>query len=53
MSGSGFRERLRRWTPRKVTTKPASRETVLVVSVVLNPWKKIKDATAVAVEKPT
>jgi hypothetical protein len=51
--GSGWRERFKMWTPRKVTANPESREIVLVASVVLKPWNKIKDATTVAVEKPT
>ena len=50
---SGRRERLSRWTPKNVTAKPHSRETVLLPSVVLMPWNRIKDATRVAVENPT
>jgi hypothetical protein len=50
---SGFRERFKRWTPRKVTMNPARSVTVLVPSVVLNPWNRIRDATIVAVENPT
>jgi hypothetical protein len=51
--GEGTREMLRRWTPRNVTMKPMRRETVFVPSVVLNPWKRIREATMVADEKPT
>jgi len=51
--GSGFLETLRRWTPRKVTTKPARRDAVFVPEVVLNPWNRIKEAVMVAVENPT
>jgi len=47
------REILSRCTPRKVTMKPARRENVLVPEVVLKPWKRIKEATIVAVEKQT
>jgi hypothetical protein len=44
---------LRRCTPRNVTMNPQRRDSVLVASVVLNPWKRMRDATTVAVEKPT
>ena len=44
---------LRRCTPKKVTMKPQRRETVLVALVVLNPWKRIREAMMVDVEKPT
>ena len=36
-----------------MTTKPQSKERVFVASVVLKPWKSIRDAMTVAVEKPT
>ena len=50
---SGWREMLRRWTPRKMMIKPTRREMVLVASVVLKPWKRIVDATMVQVVNPT
>jgi hypothetical protein len=34
-------------------TKPQRRETVAIASEVLSPWKRMSDATSVAVEKPT
>jgi hypothetical protein len=40
-------------TPMKVTTNPARRETALVVSSVLKPWNRIREATMVAEENPT
>ena len=50
---SGLRESSRIWMPRKVTTKPAMSETVFVGLSVLNPWKRMREATMVAVEKQT
>lgn len=37
----------------KVTANPHNKETVFVAPVVLNPWKRMREAVAVAVEKPT
>jgi len=51
--GSGFRDRLSKWMPRKVTINPVISEIVFVASVVLNPRKRIKDAVIVHVENPT
>ena len=51
--GSGFRDRLSKWMPRNVTINPAMSDIVFVASVVLNPWKRIKDAAIVHVENPT
>ena len=42
-----------RCTPRNVTAKPQRRDAVLPPSVVLMPWKRMRDAMRVAVEKPT
>ena len=48
-----IRERFRRYTPVKVTKKPQRRESVVTVSVVLNPLNRIKEAHSVAVVKVT
>jgi len=46
-------DRLRRYTPVKMTRKPQRREIVLTASVVLNPRKRMKEADRVAVVKVT
>jgi hypothetical protein len=43
----------RRWTPRKVMMNPQRSDKVPAASVVLKPWKRMREATTVAVEKPT
>lgn len=48
-----YRDRLRRYTPVKVTRKPQSRERVLTISVVLKPLKRMKEAQRVAVVNVT
>lgn len=51
---SGYvRERLRRYTPVKMTRKPQRREMVFTESAVLNPLNRIKEAHNVAVVKVT
>lgn len=52
-SSASRRDRLRRCTPMKVTIKPVRSEKVFVPEVVLNPRKRISEATIVAVEKQT
>jgi hypothetical protein len=51
--GSGTRDKFRRWTPRNVTMNPEMREKVFEVSDVLNPWKRMREATIVHDENPT
>jgi hypothetical protein len=51
-SGSS-RERFRRYTPEKMMRKPQRSEMVLTAEVVLNPWKRRKEAMRVQVVKVT
>lgn len=50
---SGSLDTFKRYTPIKMIENPQRRETVFVASVVLNPWKRIAEATMVEVVKNT
>ena len=50
--GSRF-EILINHTPRKIVMKPHRRDIVLMASVVLKPWKRMKEARRTAVVKET
>lgn len=50
---TGLRESSRRCMPMKIMMKPTRRDTVFTGLSVLMPWKRIRDATMVAVEKQT
>jgi len=51
-SGSSL-DRLRRYTPVKMMRKPQRSEIVLIASVVLKPWKRMKEASSVKVVNVT
>jgi len=51
-SGSPL-DKFNRYTPVKITRKPARRDIVLTALVVLNPPKRMKEAQSVAVVKVT
>ena len=50
---AGLRESSRRCMPMKVMTKPTRRDIEFTGLSVLRPWKRMRDATMVAVEKQT
>jgi hypothetical protein len=50
---AGLRESSRRCMPMKVMMKPTTRDIVFTGLSVLRPWKRMRDATMVAVEKQT
>ena len=50
---AGLRESSKRCMPMKMITKPTTRDTVFTGLSVLMPWKRMRDATMVAVEKQT
>jgi hypothetical protein len=47
------REKLRRYTPEKITRNPQRREIVFMAEVVLKPLNRMKEAHSVAVVKVT
>lgn len=46
-------ERFSKYTPENMIKKPQRREIVLTLSVVLNPWKSMKEAVRTAVVNVT
>lgn len=50
---AGLRESSRRCMPMKMVMKPTRREIVFIGLSVLMPWKRMREATMVAVEKQT